>query len=159
MTNMELWIKKMEMHKRQKRIGANLQAANRDSSGTDPDKLREALGMIRDSLHSAADRPDAFWTKQCSGIMEKLQRPALACNRRLAFLCAATAAVVLLCLFFVTEKVTLPAFSMAAGDDQNLLIEVERALNQDCADALAPAVLLGREIEQIQKQTLDVEQK
>jgi hypothetical protein len=140
----------METQKRQNRIGADLQAADRESPGTNPDELREALGMIRDSLHSAAHRPDDFWAKQCSGIMEKLKRPTLVFNRPLAFLCAASATVVLLCVFFVIEKGTLPAFSMAAGDDQNLLIEVERALNQDCADALAPAILLGREIEQNQ---------
>ena len=51
----------------------------------------------------------------------------------------------------------MPVFGMAAGDDQDLLIEIERALRQDCPDGLAPAMVLTREIEHVNGRSLNAD--
>ncbi len=59
---------------------------------------------------------------------------------------APAAIAILLCLFLFVEKSKAPTPDFAAGSDQMLLIEVERALHRDYPEALAPAALIAREI-------------
>jgi hypothetical protein len=119
----------------------------REDAERNIESLREGLGMLRESVHAAAERPDFFWRRQHDAIMASLNRPAPSSRYRPALLWATAAVAVVLCLFFFAENSKAPTPDIAAGSDQYLLIEVERTLNQDCPDALAPAALLDREIE------------
>ena len=125
------------------------------SDGRDPEQnlgdLQDTLRIFRDSLHAAAEKPGFFWKSQHNTIMARLAEPAPSPRYRSALLWVPAAAVVLLCLFFFVENSKAPTPDIAAGSDQNLLIEVERALNQDCPDALAPAAILSQEIERADK--------
>ena len=112
--------------------------------------LKDTLRMYRDSVRTAAERPDFFWKRQHNTIMANLKKPVSA-GYRPAMLWLPAAVVLFLCLFFFVENSKAPTPDLAAGSDQNLLIDVERALNQDYPDALAPAALLGKEIEQVRK--------
>ncbi len=119
-----------------------------DAQGVDPEKdwvdLEDSLKQFRDSIHAAAERPAFFWKTQQNAIMARVSQPQPV--RRMWVWVPATMAI-LMCLFFFVENSKAPTPDIAAGSDQNLLIDIERALDQDCPDALAPASLLGGEID------------
>jgi hypothetical protein len=111
--------------------------------------MRDILGAFRDSHHAAADRTGHFWNRLHDSIMDKLETPASLSKFRYPLLVApvAMAAVVVLCLIYFTADSRLPVPDIAAGYDQELLIEVDRMLSRDCPKALDPAALLAGEIE------------
>lgn len=111
------------------------------------EELEGVLHKFRDSVRVEADRPDFFWIRQRNAIMETLDKPESP-NHRRALLWAPAAIAVLLCLFFFAESRKAPTPDLAAGYDQDLLIEVERALNRNHPDALTPALLIIQEMEQ-----------
>ena len=114
--------------------------------------LKEALREFRDSVHTASDRPGFFWKKQHEAIMSRLSDRVTPAKHRPVLLWGPAALVVLMCcLVFFVQNSKAPTPDLAAGSDQNLLIEVERALNQNNPAALAPAALLKNEIEQVNK--------
>jgi hypothetical protein len=113
-----------------------------------PEGLDSILGAFRDSAYSAAERPEAFWTRQRAAIVANLQRPVAGSGRRPAMAWVSAAAALLLCLFLFVEKSKAPTPDIAAGSDQDLLVEVDQALNQYCPEALTPAALIAQEIEQ-----------
>jgi hypothetical protein len=113
-------------------------------------ELNEVIREYRNSVRLEADRPDFFWARQCNAIMERLHRPESPKHRR-ALLWVPAAVAVVLCLFFFAESSKAPTPDLAAGYDQELLIEVERALSQTYPDALAPAWLVVAEIERNNK--------
>jgi len=114
--------------------------------------LKEAFRELRDSIHAASDRPGIFWKKQHEAIMVGLNERCTPAKPRPVLLWGSAALVVLIgCLFFFVQNSKAPTPDLAAGSDQNLLIEVERALNQSSPTALAPAAFLENEIEQADK--------
>jgi len=112
--------------------------------------VQDVLQSVRDTHHLAAEKPEFYWIKQHDAIIEKLDTPALVPSSkfRFAYLLAPATAVLLLCLFFFSVESKAPTPDYAAGYDQDLLIEVERALSRNYPLALRPAALLAREIEQ-----------
>jgi hypothetical protein len=113
----------------------------------DIDGLQDRLMAFKRSLHATEEIPDAFWEKQRAEIFKKIQIPSSAPKYRPAMLWASAAMVVLLCLTVFVEKSKAPIPDFAAGYDQNLLIEVERTLNREYPDALAPGAIFDQEIE------------
>ena len=107
----------------------------------------EGVCKFRDSVRAEADRPDFFWARQRDAIMANITKPELPKSRR-ALLWIPAAAALLLCMFFFAEISKTPIPDLAAGYDQALLIEVERALNRNHPDALTPALLIIKEMEQ-----------
>lgn len=138
----------MKPQKEKKNDRSNQAGRNRPKQ----DELQAALGTLRDSLHSAAERPDDVWAKQRAAIRAKMQRPISANRWRHALIWASAAMAVLLFFALFTEKNNAPAACFAGGDDQNLLIEIECALNKQYPDALAPAGILSREMERADSQ-------
>jgi hypothetical protein len=112
------------------------------------EELENGLRMFGESLRAAAEKPDAFWTNQHTRIAAKLQHPVPVFGRRPALVWAPAVIMVVLCLFLFVQSSNAPTPDFATGYDQNLLIEVEKALDQDCPDALAPAALINKEIDQ-----------
>ncbi len=111
------------------------------------EELKNDLRIFRDSLRGAVEKTDTFWAKQRAGIMEKLQSSVPVSARRPALLWAPALVVVVLCLFLFVEKSKAPTPDIAAGSDQTLLVDVERALERRYPEALAPAALIAWEIE------------
>jgi hypothetical protein len=115
---------------------------------SETEELKEDLRIFRESLRAAAEKPEAFWANQRAGIAAKLQPAVSELRRRPALMWAPALIVVALCLFLFVEKSKAPTPDFAAGADQNLLVEVEQALHRNCPEALAPAALITRKIEQ-----------
>jgi hypothetical protein len=130
-----------------KRIKSKLQAAQNRETEQIPGSLQEAFRTFRNLIHSAAERPDAFWVNQRAGIAQKIRRPVPAIKHLLVFRWVPAAIVVLLCLSLFMEEKKLPMPDFAGGADQELLIEVERALSREYPVAFAPAAILGKQIE------------
>ena len=110
-----------------------------------PGNFAESLRMFRESVRASAERPAFFWTRQRNTILARINKPAPSAKFR-ALVWAPAALVVFLCLFLLVENSKAPPPDLAAGSDQILLIEVERALNQDYPEALAPAAVFNDEI-------------
>lgn len=110
------------------------------------EELEGVLHKFRDSVRAEADRSDFFWARQRSAIMGILNKPESPKPRR-ALLWIPAAAAVLLCVLFFADIGTAPTPDLAAGYDQDLLVEVERALNRSHPKALTPAQLIIQEME------------
>jgi hypothetical protein len=125
---------------------SQLSTANGEGLENESEPLREGVRSLRDSLRSAAEMPNAFWTRQRATILGNLRPTGPASKLRPALLWAPAFVLVLVFLFLFAGKKELPAPDFAVGADQNLLVDVERALSRDCPAALAPAEALVREI-------------
>ena len=114
------------------------------------ENLHDVLEAMRESHHTVAEKPEFYWKKQHNAILGKLDAPATApaLKFRFAYLWFPVVAVVLLCLYFFPENGKAPTPDLAAGYDQDLLVEVDRALGRNYPLALKPAALLAQEIEQ-----------
>jgi hypothetical protein len=115
------------------------------------EEMDDTLRTFREALRAASEKPVSFWTKQRAGITEKLQRPVPAWARRRRLIWVPASLILLLCLTFFAERAKAPVPDIAGGSDQDLLIEVERALNREYPEALSPAVISNREIDRIIK--------
>ena len=135
------------LHGRENGKVLKLRAPGGGEAGNESEGLKNDLQAFRDSIRAAAEKPDEFWSKQRAGILGKLEGPVSVPGRKPALLWVPAAIVILLSLFFFVEKSKAPTPDFAAGSDQILLIEVERALIRECPEALAPAALITREIE------------
>lgn len=122
------------------------QALGNEAPESVPEELKGRLQLFKESFLASAERPNAFWAEQRSSIAAKLQRPASAPRYRPALLWTSAAMVLLLCLTLFVEKSKAPTPDFAAGSDQDLLVEVERALNQSYPEALAAAALIVPEL-------------
>ena len=111
------------------------------------EELSKALLLFRNALDQAAEHTDFHWADQRKKVMDKLEHPGKPFQIRLAQFAVAAAVMILLCLFFFPRKDALPPPDFACGADQQLLVEVERALQQPYPDALAPAGILQDEME------------
>jgi hypothetical protein len=110
--------------------------------------LLEASKALREEVRRVSGRPDAFWTAQRAEIVARVRdapaRPAW--KTGLAWACAVLA--VLVGASLLTEKPrAMNGPDFAAGYDQDLLIEVEEALERELPVALEPALVLTGEME------------
>jgi len=114
--------------------------------------LEEVLHEFRQSVHAAADRPGCFWKRQYEAIEMRLQDKTVPSKRRTTLAWVPACLLVLVCcLLLFVQNSKAPTPDLAAGSDQNLLTEIERALNQYGPSALEPAELLKHEINQVKK--------
>jgi hypothetical protein len=110
------------------------------------EQFKDGIRIFRETFRAAAEKPDTFWARQREAISGGLRHPAHKSKWRPALLWAPASIAVLMCLLLITEKNKLPAPDFAVGADQNLLVDVEKALVRDCPEALAPAATLIQEI-------------
>jgi hypothetical protein len=113
---------------------------------TETNAMENALRIFRDSLHSAAQKPENFWIKQREEILNSVRRPVHKRRVRVLLIWASALATVLLGVTVFIEENKMPAASFAGGYDQELLVEVERALNRNYAEALSPAAVISDEL-------------
>jgi anti-sigma factor RsiW len=105
------------------------------------ERLRSLTAAFRDSAHTQAERPEAFWARQRSVAAARISgRPV----GPLAW-AAAIAAAVLAAMLIQEPRPVVPV-TPATDPDQALLVSVEQAVNRRVPQALAPAALLTQEI-------------
>jgi hypothetical protein len=108
--------------------------------------LEEALREFRASAQAAAARPEEFWSRQREAVMARLgRRPRSAWKPVLAWV-SACAVILAIAGVWLDRLQAVPASDIAAGYDQDLLLEVERLATADVPAALEPAMLLADEI-------------
>lgn len=105
----------------------------------DLEGLNEAIEGFRNSVHAAAKKPAVFWQRQHAAIMSRIQESMPVRNSHARLVWVPAAVIVLLCVLFLVKTDQPPKPDLAAGSDQILLVEIERALNQECPEALLPA--------------------
>jgi len=125
---------------------------HRDREATHPDpgldaEFDVALTEFRTAVHAAARHPEGFWNVQRAAVLSKAtgrkSRPAW----RVALVWAATVVLVVIGIGIVLDRPqAAPAPDLAAGYDQELLIDVERSLDQEVPEPLDAALLLTAEI-------------
>jgi hypothetical protein len=142
---MHLWSKKMREEKDKNLFGSG------SSADIDPERnlreLKKDIQMLRESVHAAAEKPEFFWKRQHNAIMASLNKPVPSAKYRPALLWVPAALVFILCLFFFVENSKAPTPDLAAGSDQELLIEIERALSRHYPEALAPVAVIDSAID------------
>jgi anti-sigma factor RsiW len=105
------------------------------------DRLRRATAALRDSARTQAEQPEPFWTRQRRSSASRVSAHAV---RPLTW-AAALAAAVLAAALLQEPRPAAPV-TPTADPDQALLVSVERAVNRQVPQALAPAALLTQEI-------------
>ena len=136
------------MTKREEYSGPQMNAVSEKEIETECSDLQDILKSFHDTHHNAADRSVFYWKGRHEAIMKKIRAPVLYSNFRRPFLWIPAAAALLFCLFYFLPERRLPVPDIAAGYDQQLLIEVERALSRNYPAALESIDILARELEQ-----------
>lgn len=109
-----------------------------------------AVAEFRSEALAAAERPEGFWNAQRASILSKAaaRRPPPRAAWRVALVWTVTVAFIVIGIGIVLDRPqAAPAPDLAAGYDQELLIDVERSLNQEVPEPLDAAFLLTAEME------------
>ncbi len=115
--------------------------------------MESALSGFRLFAREAVNRPENFWEQQRRSVEERLHEDrARRGYNRMAWVSAA--ALVLLALALFTPRGEPVAPDIPAGQDQELLIGVERSLDRNVPQALEPGLLLTQEIQKAEVQSV-----
>ncbi len=127
----------------------------REAQATESDpgldaEFNAAVTDFRSAVLASAQRPESFWNVQRASILSKLHgrppRPAW----RVALVWAATVAFAVIGIEIILDRPqAAPAPDLAAGYDQELLLDVERSLDQEVPEPLGAALLLAAEIDRV----------
>ena len=131
----------------------NTQDTHREVEAAESDprpdaEFEAAVTEFRSAVLAAAKRPEGFWNVQRASILSKVAgrppRPVWS----VALIWAATVVFVVIGIGIILDRPqAAPAPDLAAGYDQELLIDVERSLNQEVPEPLDAALLLTAEME------------
>ena len=128
---------------------ANQHLAGCSACAAELDRLRRATAALRHSARTQAERSESFWSRQRRSAASRISRPAV---RPLTWV-AAIAAAILAAMLLPEPRPVAPA-QPATDPDQALLVSVERAVNRQVPQALAPATLLTQEMSRNLKPTV-----
>lgn len=114
------------------------------------DQFDAAMTGFRGAVLAAAERPEGFWKVQRASILSRVagrpRRPAWT----VALVWAATVTFVVIGIGIILDRPqAAPAPDLAAGYDQELLVDVERSLDQEVPEPLGAALLLAAEMERV----------
>jgi len=110
------------------------------------EQVESAIAGLRTLAREASDRPEIFWERQRLAVRERLHAGRGARSfGRLAWVSAAVLVLLTLALFAPRGEPVVP--DIAAGQDQELLVEIERSLDRELPQALEPGLVLTRELE------------
>ena len=120
---------------------------------SDQRALRPTLEALPDWARASSERSEEFWQEQRSVVWSRIasseNAPAARLVRRSPLLVwSAAAALVLLAGFMLDRGSLAPAHKAQLDPDHELLLAVERAVNNDGPAALDPAALLAEELVQ-----------
>jgi hypothetical protein len=116
--------------------------------------IQQVLERWRDSANQQANRPDWFWSRQRAQLMSKIAEQGTSTFPKLAWasLAATVAIAVSLVLPIHQEKKVEPQAQLAQEaaeiSDHDLMLAIERSMNQGVPSSLAPASLLANEMNQ-----------
>ena len=110
------------------------------------ESIAEALSELRSAALAASRRPESFWSAQRNAVLARagVQR-GLPWKPGWAWV-AAAALVVIVSSVWLEMPRGMPAPDFAAGDDQELLYDVEQLIKTHVPLALEPAMLIADEI-------------
>ncbi len=120
---------------------------------SDRQALRATLESLPDWGRASTEHSEEFWQKQRQAVWSRISTPQFRAQDRLArwspvLAGSALAAIVLLAgLILNRAPATLPREAQV-DPDHELLLQVERAVNNDGPAALDPAALLAEEMVQ-----------
>ena len=110
------------------------------------ESIAEALAELRSAALAATQRPESFWTAQRNAVLARTgEQRVLPWKPGWAWV-AAAALVVIVSSVWLEMPRGMPAADFAAGDDQELLYDVEQLINTHVPLALEPAMMLADEI-------------
>jgi hypothetical protein len=114
-----------------------------DACRTEGEQLRNTIAGYRESAQRAAERDEAFWTRQRVAIRSRLPRQRFVPHFRWA---AAAVMALLICAAVLLTRSPQPS-QQAKNEisDDVLLQQVESSLDRSYPAALAPAVLIDEE--------------
>jgi hypothetical protein len=113
---------------------------------TDLNPLQRSLSAMPEAMRSATDLPHFFWQRQRAAIQSRIAVEE-ASQRSWAGLVWATAgSLILVAGLLLNAAKTEPKPQAQADPDQELLLAVERAVESEVPDSLAPAALLAEDI-------------
>lgn len=121
--------------------------------GSDQQALRETIESLPEWARSATEYSEDFWQKQREAVWSRISTPEFRAQERLArwspTLAGSALAAILLLAGFILHRApaTLPRQAQV-DPDHELLLQVERAVNNDGPAALDPAALLAEEMVQ-----------
>ncbi len=110
------------------------------------ESIAEALSELRSAALAASQRPESFWTAQSNAVLARAgPQRALRWKPGWAWVAAAVLVVVFSSIWLEMPR-GMPAPDFAAGDDQELLYDVEQLVNTRLPLALEPAMMIADEI-------------
>jgi len=110
------------------------------------EELLRMISGFRDSIHAAAQREQSFWRSQQLALRERLSARDW---YPLHWAWAAAMVMVLIMAIFLTRTPNAPQNYPSADADKALLQEVQGDLAREVPEALAPAVLIAEERNEI----------
>lgn len=119
-------------------------------------ELGKELGLLSlpDSARVLTDQPEAFWTRQRAAIRSRIAVEQESRRPLKAFILASALSLAVLAgLLLKTSSGPVPATEPQTDPDQELLISVEQAIQNNGPEALAPAAVLAEEISASQAQS------
>ena len=117
-----------------------------DACSVAAEELRSAISCFRDSIHAHAQRDDSFWREQQLAI----SKHATARDwYSLHWAWAVAMAMVLIAAIFLTRTSNPPQNKAREDADKALLQAVQGDLAREVPEALAPAVLIAEERNEI----------
>jgi hypothetical protein len=120
---------------------------------SDQRSLRPTLEALPDWARASTDRPEEFWQEQRSAVWSRIASSEDLTTTRLVrrsplLVWSAVTALVLLAGFILDRGSLAPPHKAPLDPDHELLLAVERAVNNDGPAALDPAALLAEEMVQ-----------
>jgi anti-sigma factor RsiW len=117
-----------------------------EACSVEAEELRSTISHFRDSVHAAAQRDQSFWRNQQLAIRERLSARDW---YPLHWGWAVAMVIVLIAAIFLTRPPNSPQNNAADDADRVLLQEVQGDLGREVPQALAPAVLIAEERNEI----------
>jgi anti-sigma factor RsiW len=111
------------------------------------DGFEETISRFRASVHAAAQREEPFWSRQKVAIGERL-----AASRPIRFprwVPVTVMAAIVFVALLLTRPPRAPQHPAKSDGDEALLMEVQRDVGREFPVALAPAVLIAEERNEI----------
>ncbi|MBZ5538064.1 MAG: hypothetical protein LAO31_19085 [Acidobacteriia bacterium] len=111
------------------------------------ERVRATLAGFHDSVHALAQRDDSFWRRQQFAIRERLSVKSWFPSA--SWVWATAMLVVLVASLLMMRTSRIPRYGTTEAADEILLQEVQGDIAREYPEALAPAVLIAEERNEI----------
>jgi hypothetical protein len=118
------------------------------------ERFESALTGFQEFVRGASERPESFWERQRLAVRARLRPARPSPGLRTVWTLASATTLLVLALIFVPKHNQPVRADFAAGDDQELLVGIERLLNRDAPQALQPVLIITEQLEDAAAQSL-----